>query len=127
MNPRFCKGEEAAEGGKMLTQIEAERIRHHLTREELIKQIGVSMKTYSDWVNERHDIPGKKLIRLSQIFGCPADILLQSSNGERMPLSSYTRIVVETDEENPVQIATVESDSVHAAEGYRVRLTPKYN
>lgn len=111
----------------MLTRIEAERIKHHLTREELVKQIGVSMKTYSDWVNERHDIPGKKLIGLSQIFGCPADILLQSSNEEQLPLSSYTRIVVETDEENPVQIAIVESDNVHAAEGYRVRLTPKYN
>ena len=111
----------------MLTQIEAERIRHHLTREELVKQIGVSMKTYSDWVNERHDVPGKKLFRLSQIFGCPADILLQSSNEDQLPLSSYTRIVVETDEENPVQVAIVESDNVHAAEGYRVRLTPKYN
>ena len=73
------------------------------------------------------DVPGKKLIRLSQIFGCPADILLQSSNEDQLPLSSYTRIVVETDEENPVQVAIVESDNVHAAEGYRVRLTPKYN
>ena len=39
----------------------------------------------------------------------------------------YTIIGVETDEENPVTIAVIQSNSVDTVKGYRVRLTPKYN
>lgn len=39
----------------------------------------------------------------------------------------YTKIVVETDEENPVTIATIDADDIEVADGYRVRLTPAYN
>lgn len=42
-------------------------------------------------------------------------------------LGQYTKIVVETDEENPVTIAVIQSNSVDTVKGYRVRLTPKYN
>lgn len=42
-------------------------------------------------------------------------------------LDDYTKIVVETDEENPVTIAIVTSDDISIAEGYRIRLTPKYD
>lgn len=41
-------------------------------------------------------------------------------------LKDYTKIVVETDEENPTTIATVTSDDISVADGYRVRLTPDY-
>lgn len=40
-------------------------------------------------------------------------------------LKEYTKIVVETDEENPTTIATVTSEDVSVADGYRVRLTPE--
>ena len=110
----------------MLTRIEAERTKHKLPREKLVDQLGVSMKTYSDWINERHDIPGIKLIRLSQILGCSAETLLQSDKQDRLPISGYTIIIVETDEENPVQIAAIESDNICVAKGYRVRLKPVY-
>lgn len=40
-------------------------------------------------------------------------------------ITGYTKIVVETDEENPVTIATVDADNIEVAEGYRVRLTPE--
>ena len=42
-------------------------------------------------------------------------------------LGQYTKIVVETDEENPVTIAVIQSNSVDTIKGYRVRLTPKYD
>ena len=41
-------------------------------------------------------------------------------------LNKYTKIIVETDEENPVTIAAVTDEVVEAADGYRVRLTPNY-
>ena len=37
------------------------------------------------------------------------------------------KIVVETDEENPITIAEITSEEVNIADGYRVRLTPEYN
>lgn len=42
-------------------------------------------------------------------------------------LKDYTKIVVETDEENPVTIATITNGEILVAGGYRVRLTPKYD
>lgn len=42
-------------------------------------------------------------------------------------LKSYTRIVVETDEENPITIANITADETDVASGYRVRLTPEYS
>lgn len=42
-------------------------------------------------------------------------------------ITGYTKIVVETDEENPVTIATVNADDIEVAEGYRVRITPEYD
>ena len=41
-------------------------------------------------------------------------------------LSGLTQIVVETDEENPVPIATLTNESIDIADGYRVRLKPVY-
>ncbi len=41
-------------------------------------------------------------------------------------LNGYTRIVVETDEENPVTVAEITADAVELADGYRVRFTPDY-
>lgn len=42
-------------------------------------------------------------------------------------LKDYTKIIVETDEENPVTIAEITSEEIHTADGYRVRLTPDYS
>ena len=42
-------------------------------------------------------------------------------------LCEYTRVIVETDEENPTTIATVTKSDVDVADGYRVRLTPVYD
>lgn len=42
-------------------------------------------------------------------------------------LMDYTKIVVETDEELPKAVAEITADNIIPADGYRVRLTPKYN
>lgn len=42
-------------------------------------------------------------------------------------LRDYTKIVVETDKENPITIASITGTDVDVADGYRVRLTPKYD
>lgn len=42
-------------------------------------------------------------------------------------LDDYTKIIIETDEENPTTIAIVTSEDVTVADGYRVRLTPNYD
>ncbi len=42
-------------------------------------------------------------------------------------LEDYTRVIIETEEENPTTIAVITSEEVEVADGYRVRLTPKYD
>lgn len=42
-------------------------------------------------------------------------------------LTDITKIVVETDEENPKIIAVITAEDIDSAEGFRVRLTPKYD
>lgn len=46
---------------------------------------------------------------------------------ESVPLKDYTKIVVETDEKNPITIATITEKNIEVADGYRVRMTPKYD
>lgn len=46
---------------------------------------------------------------------------------QKETLKDYTKIVVETDEENPITIAEITPDNITPADGYRVRLTPDYN
>ena len=42
-------------------------------------------------------------------------------------LSDITKIVVETDEEEAKTIAVIMADDVDVSEGFRVRITPKYD
>lgn len=42
-------------------------------------------------------------------------------------LSDITKIVVETDEEDSKTIAVITADDIDSAEGFRVRITPKYD
>lgn len=41
-------------------------------------------------------------------------------------LSDITKIVVETDEKDSKTIAVITADDIDSAEGFRVRITPKY-
>ncbi len=42
-------------------------------------------------------------------------------------LKDYTKIIIETDSGKPVIIAEIKNNCVDVADGYRVRLTPKYD
>lgn len=59
----------------MRMNIEAERSRRGLTKTALAEAIGVSLNTYSSYVNGS-DIPSSKLIALSDEFGVTIDYLL---------------------------------------------------
>lgn len=41
-------------------------------------------------------------------------------------LTDITKIVVETEEKEPKTIAVITAEDVDSAEGFRVRITPKY-
>lgn len=66
----------------MLANIEKERIRKRLSQEQIALQLGVSHKTYYNWINERKDITSKKLQKLSQMFGSSMEYLLGASRKE---------------------------------------------
>ena len=66
---------------KMLNNIEAERVRNRLTKEEISKRLGVSERTYRNWVKEKTDIPGVALVKLSQIFETDVGYLMQGCIG----------------------------------------------
>lgn len=72
---------EQKEVKKMLDNIEAERVRHRLTKEQLSSVLGVTTKTYYNWVNEETDIPGIALIRLSRLFNVDVGYLMQGCSG----------------------------------------------
>lgn len=63
----------------MLTNIETERVRKGLTQEQIASQLGVSHKTYYNWINEVRDIPSRKLQRLAKILDVTMEYLLESS------------------------------------------------
>lgn len=49
-------------------------------------------------------------------------------NKDEIPpeIRGWTRIIVETDEKDPVVIATITADETDVADGYRVRFRPVY-
>lgn len=52
----------------------------------------------------------------------------KKSKEESLPeIRGWTRIIVETDEENPTPIATITEDNIEMADGYRVRERPDYD
>lgn len=55
---------------------------------------------------------------------CIPDVCIPDESKE---IRGYTRIVVETDEDNPKTIAEITKELITPADGYRVRLTPEYD
>ena len=70
---RYSKG-----GEEMLRNIEAERGRYGYTREALSKELGISSKTYKGYIDGT-PIPSTVLVRLSDLFECSVDYLLDRS------------------------------------------------
>lgn len=63
----------------MLRNIEAERVRNQFSREELAEKLGISPKTYYNWINEETEITSSGLIRMSRLFGVDIEYLLKGS------------------------------------------------
>lgn len=49
------------------------------------------------------------------------------SGGAEVNFKDIDEIVIETEDETPVLVATITEDEMIAAEGYRIRLKPKYD
>lgn len=56
--------------------IEAERGRRGMTKEELAKTIGISTKTYSNWQSGSTDVPCAQLVAMANFFSCSIDYLV---------------------------------------------------
>ena len=65
----------------MLNNIEAERVRYRLSKEELAKRLNISTKTYYNWINEQTDIPVVKIAIMAKMFGTDIDYLLYGMEG----------------------------------------------
>ena len=65
----------------MYPNIEAERARKGLTKEELACVLGVDRKTLRKWVNGGN-IPTNKLVEMATFFGCSTDYLLSTTEKE---------------------------------------------
>lgn len=64
-----------AKEGDMWENIEAERERAKLSRRELCDALGVTTRTYWNYLNGGA-IPSDKLIAMSRLFNCTTDYLL---------------------------------------------------
>lgn len=58
--------------------INAERVRHGLTMEDLAWKLGVTRKTLYNWM-AHGNIPQNKLEAMSKMFNCSIDYLLKPS------------------------------------------------
>lgn len=61
--------------------IEAERARNGLSKEEVAREFGVATKTYYNWINGDSPIPSTALIKMAKFFGVTVDYLLAGSEG----------------------------------------------
>ena len=65
----------------MYPNIEAERVRKGLTKEELAKELGVSTKTYYNWLSGFTAIPSTALKKMSTMFEVSMEYLLVEKKG----------------------------------------------
>lgn len=60
----------------VLPIIEAERIKHRMSRDELASTLGVSKRTVTNWQNGSTELPLSKLLLMAQMWNCSTDYLL---------------------------------------------------
>ena len=56
--------------------VEAERIKHGLSRDEFARTLGVSRRTIQNWQSGATEIPLSTVLELTNIWGWSADYLL---------------------------------------------------
>lgn len=64
----------------MLYNIEAERVRRGLSRDELAQTLGVKCRTLSNWITEKTDMPAAALVEMARLFGTSTDYLLEGAD-----------------------------------------------
>lgn len=65
-----------------LPVLEAERIKHCLTKDEFAVMLGVSRRTVQNWQNGTTELPLSKLVLLAETWDCSADYLLGLQHGK---------------------------------------------
>ncbi len=60
----------------MRVNIEAERARGRMTKEELAARLGISPRTYTNYIKGNTPIPSDVLLDMSRLFHCTTDYLL---------------------------------------------------
>lgn len=63
----------------MYPNIDAERARNGMTVEQLTEKLGVSRKTYYNWLS-KGKIPSAAISKMTEIFNVSADYLLAHNN-----------------------------------------------
>lgn len=63
--------------------IEAERGRNNLSKEELSRKLGITSRTYRNYL-EGGSIPSDKLLMMAAMFNCSTDYLLGRSERRDM-------------------------------------------
>lgn len=68
----------------VLPNIEAERIKRQISKDDFAKMLGVSRRTVQNWQNGSTEVPLSKLLCISKTWGLSVDYLLGlSSNATR--------------------------------------------
>lgn len=62
--------------------IEVERVRQQLNKEELSKKLGITSRTYTNYVRGESPIPSDVLIKMATVFHCTTDYLLGLDTGQ---------------------------------------------
>ncbi|MCL2528592.1 MAG: helix-turn-helix transcriptional regulator [Defluviitaleaceae bacterium] len=58
--------------------IEIERLRRYMSRDDMANALSISTDTLNDWIRKRRSIPAEGLRALSRLFeGCSIDYLLK--------------------------------------------------
>lgn len=65
----------------VLPIIEAERIKHQMSRDDLAMKLGVSKRTISNWQGGVTELPLSKLLTLAKMWNCSTDYLLGLNTG----------------------------------------------
>lgn len=56
--------------------INGELKRHHLTKEDLAKYLGIERKTWLNW-EKKNDLPTSTILKIADWFGCSLEYLMR--------------------------------------------------
>lgn len=68
--------------GVVYRNIEAERIKTGLKREEMAIVAGVTLRTYNNWIRHKTEMPSSKVKNLAEFFNVSTDYLLEQYNAK---------------------------------------------